>query len=749
MVHYTAPATEWSQALPIGNGRLGAMVYGRTGTELLQLNEDSVWYGGVQDRTPRDALRNLPRLRELIRSERHAEAENLIRKAFFATPHSQRHYEPLGMFTLEFGHEDVEKYSRQLDLETAITSVRYEHGGVTYEREVFASSEDNVLVVELKSSIKSEIVLQLTRVSEREYETNEFVDSIEATSDSTIIMHATPGGRLSNKLCCVVAVRCQDDGSIEKVGNCLVVKSAKATIVVSAQTTFRHQDVESVAFSDAIQALEKQNLRDRHVESYRSLYSRMQLDLGPRNSDCPTDKRLLDNPDPSLIALYHNYGRYLMISCSGPGLQALPATLQGIWNPSFQPAWGSKYTININTQMNYWPANACNLAECELPLFDLLEKMSERGQNTAKLMYGCRGWCAHHNTDIWADTDPQDRWMPATIWPLGGAWLCYHIWETYSFNGERSFLERMYPVLRGCVEFLVDFLIEDATGRYLVTNPSLSPENTFIGDNHTPGVLCEGSTIDIQIIHAIFSAYIDIVADLNINDDFLTKVQQSRDRLPPMVIGSYGQLQEWSRDYAELEPGHRHTSHLWALHPGNAITKTKTSLAAAAAVVLHRRAKHGGGHTGWSRAWLINFHARLGDAEGCLEHICRLLKDSTLPNMLDNHPPFQIDGNFGGCAGIVEMLIQSHDGCIELLPACPKSWNVGSLKGVRARGGFEVDFEWEDGVIKGRVIVKSLLGKTGMIKFSGGKTARFEGRGVHSIEPPPTLLSAGANVPRS
>lgn len=416
MLHYSKPASEWSQALPIGNGRLGAMVYGRTDTELLQLNEDSVWYGGRQERTPRDALKNLPRLRELIRSEKHREAEDLIRKAFFATPHSQRHYEPLGTFTIEFGHEekDAKGYRRDLDLETAITSVQYEHGGVKFEREAFASSEDNVIALQLNSSEVTEFVLRLTRVSEREYETNEFVDSIEASNDGTIVMHATPGGRGSNALCCVVAVRCQDDGTVERVGNCLAVKSAKVTVVISAQTTFRHHNIEAVAFEDAMEASDKKDLQERHIESYRKLYSRMELGLGIDVSECSTDERLLKTPDPSLIALYHNYGRYLLISCSRAGLKALPATLQGIWNPSFQPAWGSKFTININTQMNYWPASMCNLAECEEPLFNLLERMAERGKKTAEVMYGCRGWCAHHNTDIWADTDPQDRWMPAT-----------------------------------------------------------------------------------------------------------------------------------------------------------------------------------------------------------------------------------------------------------------------------------------------------------------------------------------------
>lgn len=747
ILQYTSPASEWAESLPIGNGRLGAMVYGRTTTELLQLNEDSVWYGGEQNRTPPDARRNLGLLRELIRAENHPAAEKLARRAFFATPHSQRHYEPLGTLTLEFNHDekDITRYKRTLDLETGIASVQYDHGGVRYDREVFAGApEDNALTIQLESSQTTEVILRLTRVSEREYETNEFVDSITSSAtpnlDGTIVMHATTGGRGGVRLCCIVAIHCGVEGHIEAVGNGIIIRSRSARICIAAQTTFRCEDVEGVALRDAQKALAKEKLREAHVNSYQALYSRTILQLNPSTSstadDTPTDERLRSSPDASLIALYHNYGRYLLISCSRPGFRALPATLQGIWNPSFQPPWGSKFTININTQMNYWPANICGLKECELPLFDLLERVAQRGRETAMKMYGCRGWCAHQNTDIWADTDPQDRWLPATLWPLGGAWLCYHVWESYLFTGDSQFLSRMFPVLRGCVQFLVDFLVEDSSGTYLVTNPSLSPENTFLGSNGLPGVLCEGSTIDIQIVHALFTAYIDAVPALKISqDDLRLPVETFRSRLPPMVIGNkFGQLQEWASDFAEVEPGHRHTSHLWALYPGNAISKSKTpELAAASAVVLRRRADHGGGHTGWSRAWLINLHARLGDAEGCLEHINRLLKGSTLPNMLDNHPPFQIDGNFGGCAGIIEMLIQSHDGFIELLPACPVAWSSGSLKGVRARGGFKVDFGWSEGKIKEPVFVYSKHGEKCEILFPGGARKSFTGVGTHKV----------------
>ncbi|EPS40276.1 hypothetical protein H072_5915 [Dactylellina haptotyla CBS 200.50] len=721
------------------------MVYGRTTTEILQLNEDSVWYGGPQDRLPKDALRNLPELRRRIREGRQKEAEALVKGAFFAYPSSQRHYEPLGTLYLDFGHEEtqIENYRRELDIANSILNVRYNCNGIKYNRDVIASYPDQVIAIQVTSSSRSTFTIRLNRVSERDYETNEFLDSLTAR-DGMIILHATPGGKNSNRLCCIVSARSDDpEGSIQVLGNTLVINSTKTTILLAAQTTYRVEDPEIAALGDLNKSRQWDELLDYHIKDYRELYDRLWLRLLPNeNSDNePTDLRLKGQPDPLLVALYHNYGRYLLISCSRDGFKALPATLQGIWNPSFQPAWGSKYTININLQMNYWHANIANLPECESPLFDLLERVAKNGERTAREMYGCKGWCAHHNTDIWADTDPQDKWMPATLWPLGGAWLCTHIWERYLFFQDTKFLKRFLPILEGCVRFLLDFLIADETGVFLVSNPSLSPENAFKNSRGEEGVFCEASTMDIQILTSIFQAFIS--ASKQLPEDIATSVsvvetRNALSRLPPQVISQEGLLQEWGRhNYEEVEPGHRHTSHLWGLHPGYSITPNATpELAKAASTVLTRRAAHGGGHTGWSRAWLINLHARLGESDKCKEHVDSLLLKSTLPNMLDDHPPFQIDGNFGGTAGILEMIIQSHELAggailIKLLPAWPKEWKGGSIFGVRVRGSASVSFSWKDGEIEKDVVVTSDLATRYCLVFPNGTKKSFQGKGEH------------------
>ncbi|GAB1216102.1 hypothetical protein ATERTT37_005307 [Aspergillus terreus] len=744
---YRSPAATWDEALPVGNGRLGAMVHGRTTTELLQLNEDSVWYGGPGDRTPVGASRYLQQLRQYIRKGAHAEAEELVRRVFFAHPISQRHYEPLGTLFLDFGHleSEVTEYRRSLDLQRGITRVQYMHTGVHFEREVLASHPDAVIAIRVRASEPVEFVVRLTRMSDLEYETNEYLDDV-AVDDNCVTMHVTPGGRNSNRACCKVAIRCDDpDGAtIARVGGRkLMVRARETLLLVAAQTTYRYQDIDGRAALDVADALRwsTEEIWSRHIEDYQQLYARMTLAMSPDASHIPTDERIKHSRDPGLVSLYHNFGRYLLIASSreGNGNKVLPANLQGIWNPSFHPAWGSKYTLNINLQMNYWPANVCNLAECEMPLFYLLERIASAGQKTAHEVYGCRGWAIHHCTDIWVDTAPVDQWMPATLWPLGGAWLCFHVWERFLFSKDEMFLRRMFPVLRGCVEFLLDFLVEDATGQYLVTSPSLSPENLFYDAEGRQGVLCEGSTIDMQLVDAVFHAFIQSVNILNLKDDLVSRVNHASERLPPARIGSFGQLQEWTADYAEVEPGHRHVSHLWALYPGHTILPGRTKdLAAACAVTLARRQAHGGGHTGWSRAWLVNLHARLRAADECGRHVEQLLAQSTLPNLLDTHPPFQIDGNFGATAGIVEMLVQSHEeGIIRLLPACPDSWKAGSIRGVKARGGFELDFRWEDGFIVGEVLIRSSLGLNVVVYFPhDGPQVQIQGEGIHNIHAP-------------
>ncbi|KAH8898368.1 alpha-L-fucosidase [Thozetella sp. PMI_491] len=721
-LHYNAPATAWSAALPVGNGRLGAMVHGRTGTELLQLNEDSVWYGGPQDRTPRDALRYLPELRRLIRTERHAEAENLVRRAFFATPHSMRHYEPLGKVELEFGHDSADPlqpngYKRWLDLASATTSTLYQfcNGSgdlVQVRRDVVASFPDQVLLIRIAASEEIEFVTRLGRTSEVEWETNEFLDSIRA-SDRQIVLRATPGGRDSNQLCMALGVALEDEtkGRVQAVGNCLVVTSSACIIAIGAQTTYRYENPEAEAVMNVTTALQQpwEVLLRRHIDDYQSLFNRVTLRMYPDVCAMATDERIATQRDAGLVALYHNYGRYLLISSSrDSGPKPLPATLQGIWNPSFAPPWGAKYTININLQMNYWPAAASNLTECALPMVDLLERMAERGRATAQTMYACRGWCAHHNTDIWADTDPQDRWMPSTLWPLGGVWVCIDAVEILKTKYDRALHARLAPILAGCAEFLLDFLVESLCGRYLVTSPSLSPENTFIDPSGARGIMCEGSVIDMTLVRWALELFLWSEARLPIDAVLGLRVGDALARLPPVQINDDGLIQEWGlKNYGEAEPGHRHVSHLLGLYPGRFLNTPV--LRAASQRVLERRAAHGGGHTGWSRAWLLNLHARLQDSEGCEEHMDLLLKKSTMPNMLDDHPPFQIDGNFGGCAGILECLVQSErEGdvvTVRLLPACPRAWGMGRLHGVCVLGGWALSFDWEAGQVQGPVTV--------------------------------------------
>lgn len=656
------------------------------------------------------------------------------------------------------GEDDAEsgvtRYKRWLDLSQAVSGVEYSFRQknrtdgsdepVIVQRQSIASNPDQVLLMRITATQKIRFVVRLNRVSEVEWETNEFLDSLSAV-DNQILLQATPGGKDSNRLAMVLGVCCddlEDGGSVQAIGSCLVVESRACTIAIGAQTTYRSDHPEQTARMNVHTALEKSwtDLLSRHISDYRALFDRVSLRMWPDASHIATDERIRNARDPGLIALYHNYGRYLLIACSRDAHKPLPANLQGIWNPSFAPPWGSKYTININVQMNYWPVSSANLSECALPLIDLLERMADRGRETARLMYGCKGWCAHHNTDIWADTDPQDRWMPATLWPLAGVWICLDMVKLVRERYDRALHERLAPVLEGCIEFLLDFLVPSECGNYLVTSPSLSPENTFVS-NGKPGILCEGSTMDMGIISMAFEYFLWTVQKLHSGHHVLAdKIKAIK--LPPVCVNEQGLIQEWGlNDYEEHEPGHRHVSHLFGLFPGNNLRRTEEIEAAKR--VLHRRASHGGGHTGWSRAWLLNLHARLRDSEGCGKHMDLLLRDSTLPNMLDNHPPFQIDGNFGGCAGILECLALRWDPAlrepgVSLLPACPRDWSRGKLAGLHVRDGWTITFEWNDGEILDPVIARNEAkddeDKSSMtIEYPEGLMVVVCGAGEHKI----------------
>lgn len=772
---YREPARVWPNALPIGNGRLGAMVWGQVRKERWQLNEDSVWYGGPRDRNPKDALKYLPTIRQLLDQGRLAEAERLWELAFIATPQSQRHYETLGQADLIFPHgeHEVSGYRRWLDLETATAGVSYDVGGVTFTREVLASHGAGVIAAQFTASTPGALNFDLRIIRQggtpphergpgarplrpEESDTNVYLDWVRPVNDDTLVMKAREGGggveiclaatvRIENGMspsrhcACVKRVargkeRCLPDdfsptGTLKVIGESIVVENAdRATVILAAETTFRERDPQAACLETVARAAKigYSQLRSSHILEHQALFSRADLRLGSLEARLsaqarPTNDLVADaragKPDPWLISLYYLYGRYLLISCSRPGRLALPANLQGIWCEAMSPTWGSKYTININTEMNYWPACPTGLGECQEPLFDHIERLAVNGAVTAATMYACRGWCAHHNTDLWADSAPQDHCLTATMWPMGGAWLCTHIWTHYDYTGDIALLRRMYPVLRGCVEFFLDFLIE--RDGFKVTSPSLSPENLYRLANGEEGALCIAPTMDNVILTQLFSDFLaaaDVVLPSEADDrDIRRRVREFRDKLPPLRIGRHGQLLEWREDHDEVEPGHRHVSHLWGLYPGEQITRHEPALIEASKVTLARRAASGGGHTGWSRAWMIALWARLGDGDEAGRHVAEILRTSTYDSLLDDHPPFQIDGNFGAAAGIAEMLVQSRRGGeIWLLAALPTSWSRGVARGLCARGGFVLDLlEWDAsrGSLTGRCEIRSDRGR--------------------------------------
>jgi alpha-L-fucosidase 2 len=732
---YNSPAEKWTDALPVGNGRLGAMIYGGVEQEHIQFNEETLWTGEPHDYAHKGAAKYLAQIRQLLSEGKQLEAQVLAADEFMSVPLHQKAYQPFGDLYIDFkGHENFSHYTRSLNLDKAISTVSYQVGDTTFKREVIASSPDQVLVVHLSADKRKALNFDISLDAVHEQK------SVSASGETITLAVQVKDGALNG----VAILKVNTNGSVKSVNGKLSISDAsEATVYLSAATNYiTYNDVSGDAASlakdylDEVESKKYKKVKDAHIADYQYLYNRFKIDFGDNGKSVfTTDKRIMafaETPnDPQLLALYVQYGRYLLIASSREGTR--PGTLQGIWNDNIRPPWESKYTVNINTEMNYWPAELTNLSECHEPLFQMIQEVSETGKGVAKEHYNCDGWVLHHNTDIWRGAAPINA-SHHGIWVTGGAWLSTHLWEHYQFTQDKEFLKEKYPLLKGAAEFFTEFLYKDPNTAYLISSPSNSPEI---------GGLVAGPTMDHQIIRALFNICIEASDILGEDKVFAEKLKALIPQIAPNQVGQYGQLQEWLEDKDDPNIKHRHVSHLWAVYPGKEINPVETpDLMNAAKQSLEFR---GDGGTGWSLAWKINYWARFLDGNRSYQMIHKLLSPAeredgkegggSYKNLFDAHPPFQIDGNFGGTSGIIELLVQSQLEYIQLLPALPDALQQGNISGVCVRGGFELSFSWKEGKLQ-KLEVFSKTGNTCKLKYKDkeivlntekGKTYSFNG----------------------